>query len=67
MTTSLIMSKKEVAAALGICLSTLEKNVKKGLFPPPIKHSLLRVGWLTADIENFLKGNKSQEQPDKNA
>ena len=44
-----ILSRRQVAAKIGVSLTTLWRLVTKGLFPRPLQISPGRVGW-TADI-----------------
>lgn len=49
-----VISSKRVAEVIGIHLSTLNRWVKEGGFPPPIRLGRARVGWRLGDIEAWL-------------
>jgi predicted DNA-binding transcriptional regulator AlpA len=51
-------ARKSTARKIGVSPVTLWRLVKAGKFPPPIKVSSNRVGWLDSDIEAFIAGLK---------
>ena len=51
--TRLFLHKREVAHCLGIGLSTLDKWVRRGLLPQPIKLGPKSPGWSIDSIKAF--------------
>ncbi len=49
-----ILSKPEVADALGVCERTKERMVEDGLFPRPLALGSRRV-WSREDVELFVR------------
>lgn len=50
-----IISKPEVASRIGVSLPTLDRMVRAGKFPKPIKISDRRVGWFEYVPSEWLK------------
>ncbi len=50
-----ILRKKEVSKRVGLCGSSLWRLVKDGLFPAPRRLSPGAVGWLEAEVDEWLK------------
>jgi prophage regulatory protein len=57
---SKIIRPKELANMLSISISTLYKMQDEGQLPPKIKVSNNAVGWLRADIEEWLSQRKME-------
>jgi prophage regulatory protein len=51
----LILRRKQVLTLLSISASTLYLQQKSGRFPLPVKLSDRATGWLTSDIQSWLK------------
>ncbi len=50
------MTTKEVSELLGISISTINRQVKKGTFPPKHKLSTKRIGFLRYQIDQWIDG-----------
>jgi prophage regulatory protein len=55
-----IVSKREAAALAGFSSSTLEREVRSGRFPAPIRLSRRRIGWRQSDISQWMESLKSR-------
>lgn len=53
MTTS-ILRLPAVKARVGLGRSTIYLLVSEGAFPPPVRLGLRAVGWVEAEVENWL-------------
>ena len=51
-------SIKEVSNLLGISISTINRQVKKGTFPPKNKLSEQRIGFLKYQIDQWIEGKR---------
>ena len=51
---AVLMDRKQVAAYLGVSLSTLDRNVRLGNFPPPVV-LLGRPRWRREIVEAFVE------------
>ena len=49
-----VLSRRQVAAVLGVSAATLGRMVHRGEFPAPIRLSRGRVGWRRATVERWL-------------
>ena len=49
-----VLSRREVAALLGVSIPTLWRLVRAKKFPPPIRISPGRVGWLASTVRRWL-------------
>ena len=47
---------REVSELLGISISTINRQVKKGTFPPKHKLSTKRIGFLRYQIDQWIDG-----------
>jgi prophage regulatory protein len=55
--------KAAAAEAVSLSVSTLEKLVRQGRFPPPRKVSDARVAWLRADLLAWAEGLPVSDLP----
>ena len=53
------LSIKEVSELIGISVSTINRGVEKGTFPPKHKLSAHRVGFLKYQIDLWIGGKRS--------
>ena len=53
------LSIKEVSDLIGISVSTINRGVEKGTFPPKHKLSAHRVGFLKYQIDLWIGGKRS--------
>ena len=53
------LSNKEVSNLIGISVSTINRGVKEGRFPPKHKLSTQRVGFLKYQIDQWIEGERS--------
>jgi len=56
------LSIKEVSNLIGISVSTINRGVKKGTFPPKHKLSAQRIGFLKYQIDQWLEGKRNRLQ-----
>ena len=54
------LSIKEVSNLIGISVSTINRGVEKGTFPPKNKLSAQRIGFLKYQINQWLEGKREQ-------
>ena len=52
------LSIKEVSNLIGISVSTINREIEKGTFPPKHKLSAQRVGFLKYEIDQWIKGER---------
>ncbi len=52
------LSIKEVSNIIGISVSTINREVEKGTFPPKHKLSAQRVGFLKYEIDQWIEGER---------
>ena len=52
------LSIKEVSNLIGISVSTINRGVEKGTFPPKHKLSAQRVGFLKYEIDQWIEGER---------
>ena len=52
------LSIKEVSNLLGISVSTINRGVEKGIFPPKHKLSPQRIGFLKYQVDHWIDGKK---------
>ena len=50
---------KEVSNLIGISVSTINRGVEKGAFPPKHKLSTQRIGFLKYQIDQWIDGKRS--------
>ena len=53
------LSIKEVSNLIGISVSTINRGVKEGTFPPKHKLSAQRVGFLKYQIDQWIEGKRN--------
>ena len=53
------LSIKEVSNLIGISVSTINRGVEKGTFPPKHKLSAQRIGFLKYQIDQWIEGERS--------
>ncbi len=53
------LSIKEVSNLIGISVSTINRGVKEGTFPPKHKLSAQRIGFLKYQIDQWIEGERS--------
>ncbi len=51
---------EEVSELLGISISTINRQVKKGTFPPKHKLSTKRIGFLRYQIDQWIEGERDK-------
>lgn len=56
-----LLRREELAKLLGVSLSTINRWVKAGKFPKPIKLGHRVVVWLSCDVEDFLMKQKENK------
>ena len=49
-----ILNKVETASLIGVSVSTLDRMVKRGDFPKPLRLSLRRVGWPLSVVLSWI-------------
>ena len=54
------LSIKEVSELIGISVSTINRQVEKGTFPPKNKLSPQRIGFLKHQIDQWIDGKRSE-------
>ena len=52
------LSIKEVSNLIGISISTINRQVERGTFPPKHKLSAKRIGFLKYQIDKWIDGEK---------
>lgn len=55
-----ILRKDELARNLGVSRSWLERASKDGRFPKPIQLSAKSVGWLSTEVDAWLKARAAE-------
>ena len=50
---------KEVPNLIGISVSTINRGVEKGTFPPKHKLSAQRIGFLKYQVDRWIDGKRS--------
>ena len=50
---------KEVSILIGISISTINRAVEKGTFPPKHKLSAQRIGFLKYQVDRWIDGERS--------
>ena len=53
------LSIKEVSNLIGISVSTINRQVEKGRFPPKHKLSAQRIGFLKYQVDQWIDGKRS--------
>ncbi len=57
-----IIRRKELAKLLGVSESTIDRRIKDGLLPEPLRGpGGYSVGWFTAELDNWIK-NRSESR-----
>ena len=54
------LSIKEVSELIGISVSTINRQLEKGTFPPKKKLSSKRIGFLKYQIDQWIDGKRSE-------
>jgi predicted DNA-binding transcriptional regulator AlpA len=54
-----VLKKKEVAEILGRSHNTIERWVRNGIFPQPIRFTPCSVGWLERDVINWINDKRA--------
>ena len=54
------LSIKEVSSLIGIFVSTINRGVEKGTFPPKHKLSSKRIGFLKYQINQWIEGKRKE-------
>ncbi len=49
-----ILRRKEVESRVGLRRSTIYQRVAEGTFPPPVNLGVRAVGWVEAEIDQWL-------------
>jgi prophage regulatory protein len=57
-----ILRKNQLAEMLGVCTATIDTRKREGLFPQPVKLGTHAIGWLTADVQRWLKERADERQ-----
>ena len=52
------LSIKEVSNLIGISISTINRGVEKGTFPPKDKLSTQRIGFLKYQVDQWIDGKR---------
>ena len=52
------LSIKEVSNLIGISVSTINRDVEKGTFPPKHKLSAQRIGFLKYQVDRWIDGKR---------
>ena len=52
------LSIKEVSNLIGLSVSTINRGVEKGTFPPKHKLSAQRIGFLKYQVEQWIEGKR---------
>ena len=53
------LTMKEVSDLLGISISTINRLIKKGEFPPKVKLSPRRMVFMKKEIDEWIKSKKN--------
>ena len=53
------LSIKEVSNLIGISVSTINRQVEKGTFPPKYKLSTQRIGFLKYQRDQWIEGKRN--------
>ena len=53
------LSIQEVSYLIGISVSTINRQVEKGTFPPKHKLSTQRIGFLKYQIDQWIEGKRN--------
>ena len=56
------LTRKELAAYLGISTSSLDRARKSGDLPQAIKLSVRRIGWRKSDVDAYLASKSARER-----
>lgn len=65
--TTRILAREQVRALVGMSRSTLYAEVQEGRFPAPIKTSPNRVGWVEAEIMEWIEQRKLERDLSREA
>ena len=52
------LSIKEVSNLIGISVSTINRGLEKGIFPPKHKLSTKRIGFLKYQVDQWIDGKR---------
>ena len=53
------LTMKEVSDILGISVSTIDRLIKRGQFPPKVKLSPRRIVFMKYQVEEWIKSKKN--------
>ena len=53
-----IIRRSHLRQAIGLSLSTIDRMIARGEFPPPIRLSTQAVGWTSTSIEEWIASRK---------
>ncbi len=53
------LTMKEVSDILGISVSTIDRLIKRGQFPPKVKLSPRRIVFMKNEIDEWIKSKKN--------
>lgn len=56
-----ILRWREVIARLGVSRPTIERAIRRGEFPPPLRLGPRAVGWDERDVEAWLRSRVERE------
>lgn len=57
-----VLRRRGTAERIGVSPSTLDRLVKAGLFPAPLKLTARARGWKIQDIDNWLAARDEREE-----
>lgn len=60
-----ILSKKQVTQAVGLSGSWIDKLVRRGEFPRPVKLTGTKLSWLSLEIAAWVKERAEQSRKEK--
>ena len=50
-----ILRRRQVEARVGLKRSTLYGRIAEGTFPPPVRLGVRAVGWLSSEVDDWLR------------
>lgn len=57
-----IIRKSTLAQQMGVSIAWLDRAVKSGTFPRPIRLSARSVGWLSTEVDAWLKARAAERE-----
>ena len=57
-----ILRKDDLVRTLGVSRSWLDRAAKEGRFPKPVQLSARSVGWLSSEVDAWLKARASERE-----